>query len=416
MIKLLHFADTHIDMAGHSGRRDPETGLPLRVQDFLAALDTIIDTAIAEKVDVVLFAGDAYRDRTPAPTYQREWERRIVRLSQAGIPTVLLLGNHDISPAVGRAHTLQEFDTLNVANVHVIAKPRLLKPDNLNGVRLQVAAIPWVYRSGLVAREGIESTEANETIENRIGEIADEMIEQSDPDIPLVLLAHGSVAGASLGYERTIMLGADFILPGRIVRNPRFAYVALGHIHKAQDLNEGQHPPVVYSGSIERVDFGEAQDEKSFVIATIDDDNKATYERRPLNGRGFIDRHVKITSEEHFMEQALAALPSPKKVAGAMLRLTIEYPREWEAALDEATLRQHCQEAFEFHLVRRVLERTRGRLMEGATSASMDPLELLQTYWDSIQTPLEESQTLKSLAKEVIDSTMMDSEGSEGMA
>jgi len=177
--------------------------------------------------------------RTPAPTYQREWERRIVRLSQAGIPTVLLLGNHDISPAVGRAHTLQEFDTLNVANVHVIAKPRLLKPDNLNGVRLQVAAIPWVYRSGLVAREGIESTEANETIENRIGEIADEMIEQSDPDIPLVLLAHGSVAGASLGYERTIMLGADFILPGRIVRNPRFAYVALGHIHKAQDLNEG---------------------------------------------------------------------------------------------------------------------------------------------------------------------------------
>jgi len=63
-----------------------------------------------------------------------------------------------------------------------------------------------------------------------------------------------------------------------------------------------------------------------------------------------------------------------------------------------------------------VLERTRGRLMEGASSASMDPLELLQTYWDSIQTPLEESQTLKSLAKEVIDSTMMDSEGSEGIA
>jgi len=97
--------------------------------------------------------------RTPAPTYQREWERRIVRLSQAGIPTVLLLGNHDISPAVGRAHTLQEFDTLNVANVHVIAKPRLLKPDNLNGVRLQWLPSPgctapdWLHARGLSLRK-----------------------------------------------------------------------------------------------------------------------------------------------------------------------------------------------------------------------------------------------------------------------
>jgi len=106
MIKLLHFADAHIDMVSH-GRRDPQSGLPLRVLDFLKALDTIVDTAIAEKVDVVIFAGDAYRDRTPAPTYQREWGKRIMRLSQAGIPTVLLVGNHDLSPAVGRASALQ---------------------------------------------------------------------------------------------------------------------------------------------------------------------------------------------------------------------------------------------------------------------------------------------------------------------
>ncbi|HNS63036.1 MAG TPA: metallophosphoesterase, partial [Anaerolineaceae bacterium] len=64
MLRILHFADTHIDIANH-GRRDPETGLSLRVLDFLRALDTIVDTAIAEKVDLVLFAGDAYKDRTP---------------------------------------------------------------------------------------------------------------------------------------------------------------------------------------------------------------------------------------------------------------------------------------------------------------------------------------------------------------
>ncbi|MCX6039213.1 MAG: C39 family peptidase, partial [Chloroflexi bacterium] len=69
LMKLLHFADAHIDMANY-GRHDPETGLPLRVLDFLKSLDAIIEAAIAEKVDLVIFAGDAYRDRTPAPTFQ----------------------------------------------------------------------------------------------------------------------------------------------------------------------------------------------------------------------------------------------------------------------------------------------------------------------------------------------------------
>ena len=96
-MKLLHFADAHIDMANY-GRHDPETGLPMRVLDFLKSLDAIVDAAISEKVDMVIFAGDAYKDRSPAPTFQREWGRRIMRLSQAKIPTLLLIGNHDISP------------------------------------------------------------------------------------------------------------------------------------------------------------------------------------------------------------------------------------------------------------------------------------------------------------------------------
>ena len=95
-MKLLHFADAHIDMANY-GRRDPVTGLPLRVLDFLKSLDTIVDAAIDEKVDLVIFAGDAYKDRSPAPTFQREWGRRIMRLSQAKIPP--LLYPEKVSPA-----------------------------------------------------------------------------------------------------------------------------------------------------------------------------------------------------------------------------------------------------------------------------------------------------------------------------
>src|SRR5512140_261514 len=129
-MKVLHFADAHIDMANY-GRRDPETGLPLRVLDFLKSLDTIVDAAIDGKVDLVIFAGDAYRDRSPAPTFQREWGKRIMRLSKAGIRTLLLVGNHDLSPALGRANAIQEFDTLEIPNVTVLAKPQFLSAEDL---------------------------------------------------------------------------------------------------------------------------------------------------------------------------------------------------------------------------------------------------------------------------------------------
>ena len=94
--------------------------------DFLKSLDRIVDTAIDEKVDLVIFAGDAYKDRSPAPTFQREWGRRIIRLSNAGVPIDPLVGNHDLSPAAGRANAMQEYETLNVPNVKLISKPCFL--------------------------------------------------------------------------------------------------------------------------------------------------------------------------------------------------------------------------------------------------------------------------------------------------
>jgi len=168
MVKIIHFADAHIDIATH-GKRDPESGLPIRVLDFLKALDTIVDTAISEKADLVIFAGDAYKDRQPAPTFQREWGKRIIRLSNAGIPSVLLVGNHDLSPASGRAHTLQEFDTLQVPHVTVVNKPQLLRPSDLDGVPVQVIALPWIYRSAMMASADLSAanlTEVNEAIED----------------------------------------------------------------------------------------------------------------------------------------------------------------------------------------------------------------------------------------------------------
>lgn len=407
MMRILHFADAHIDIATN-GRHDPKTGLPVRTQDFLKALDTIVDTAIEEKVDLVLFAGDAYKDRTPVPTFQREWGRRIVRISQAGIPILLLVGNHDLSPAVGRAHAMQEFETIPVPHVHVISRPTFLGPEDLEGLPLQVIGIPWVSRSSLMASlemSGTDSGEVYAEIETRLSELINRWLEERyDPRLPVVLTAHASIQGAVFGAERAVMLGTDLVLPGSLVRDPRLNYVAMGHIHKAQDLNKGSQPPVIYPGSIERVNFGEVNDEKYFVIADVAAGRDTQVEWHKLSGRRFYDCWVQLKSDQDISERLLKALPSEAEMTDAIVRMVIEYPAEWEPLINEAELRRVAGQCFEFHLVRKPQREARLRLPGDQAISSLTPLDLLDVYWRSINTDGNETAELQKLAGEVIAS------------
>ncbi|MBG0785940.1 MAG: exonuclease SbcCD subunit D [Anaerolineaceae bacterium] len=407
MIKLLHFADAHIDMANY-GRHDPESGLPLRVMDFLKSLDEIIQTAIAEKVDLVIFAGDAYKDRSPAPTFQREWDQRIMRLSDAGIPTLLLTGNHDISPSTGRAHALQEFDSLSVPHIRVLSKPDFLKPDDLEGLPVQVLALPWVSRSGMMANLDLNNVDLNEIYDQlgeRLSELVSNWLKEADPNLPVILAAHASVEGAQYGNERMVMLGRDLVLPPALVKDDRLDYVALGHIHKPQNLNENAHPPVIYPGSIERVDFGEAKDEKFFIIAEVEKGHTDVHWRKLTHVRPFIDLSIELQSDQEINRLLQEKLLSKGTLDEAIVRMVIEYPRDWEPMIDETALRKAAENAFEFHLVKRPQIQARVRLPEGKAASSMGALELLDVYWDASEKDMDRSkkETLNLLAKTIMD-------------
>jgi exonuclease SbcD len=399
-MKILHFADAHIDMANY-GKHDPVSGLPFRVLDFLKSLDTIIDTAISEKVDLVVFAGDTYRDRSPAPTFQREWGKRIMRLSQAQIPTLLLIGNHDVSPSIGRAHALHEFKTLNVPYVRVMDMPEFIKSDQLWDLPLQVIAMPWITRSGLMAATGeTDSTQAFSRIEENIGELIDGWLEKTDSSLPLILVAHASIEGAKFGGERLVMLGNDLVLSGSLVKNKKFNYVAMGHIHKPQDVNEGFQPPVIYPGSIERVDFGEVKEDRFFIIAHVEAGKDTRVEWRKLDTRQFIDRWMTLQSNEDVNAQIQSALPKPQEMNDAIVRLIVEYPREWDNLIDEPALRKYTESAFEFHLVKRPQSVARVRIPEGQVVGSLSPLDLLAQYFAAAK--IKDADELQKLAQEII--------------
>ncbi len=402
-MRILHFADAHIDIANY-GRHDPQTGLPVRVLDFLKSLDVIVDTAIAERVDLVLFAGDAYKDRSPSPTFQREWGKRMLRLSKAGIPTLLLLGNHDVSPALGRAHAVQEFETLEIPAVRVVDRPQFLSPADL-GLPLQIIALPWVSRSGLIAALDLKTTDPSQVLpdlETRLNDLVYRWLEQADPSLPVILTAHALVEGARYGSERTVMLGSEWTLSGALVCDGRLDYVALGHIHKAQNLNENAHPPVVYSGSIERVDFGETEEKKFFVIAEVERGRTRLSWRELTHIRPFVDCRVTLTSAKDVTDAVQSALPPLDSLEGAIVRLTVEYPREWESLLDEAALRARLAHAFEFQLVKRPHMENRIRLPADRMVAELSPLELLEQFWRASHMDEGEIEALKILAGRIL--------------
>jgi len=151
MIRILHFADLHLGVENYS-RIDPATGLSTCFGDFQASLDEVVEFALENEVDLVLFCGDAYKSRDPSQTQQREFAKRIRRLATKGIPVFLLIGNHDLPNAIGRATAVEIFDTLAIENVIVANQPDVYPIKTKDGL-IQIAALPWLRRSTLLSRE-----------------------------------------------------------------------------------------------------------------------------------------------------------------------------------------------------------------------------------------------------------------------
>jgi exonuclease SbcD len=400
MIRLLHFADLHLGVENY-GRMDPQTGLFSRLTDFLRSLDQIVDYALEQEMDLVIFAGDAYKSRDPSPTYQREFAQRLRRLSVAGIPTVLVVGNHDTPSALGRANAVEIFATLEVENVVVAKWPATHRLETRNGP-IQVVTLPWVVRSTLLAREeykNLSLEEVNALIQEKIENIVAEEIEGLDPAVPTVLAAHGSVFGATYGSERSVMLGQEVILPRSMVTNPAFDYVALGHIHKHQVLCE--KPPVVYAGSIGRIDFGEEKEDKGFVVAEVEK-GRATYEFVKLAARPFVTVKVEAGGDDPTAE-VLAAIDE-HDITEAVVRVIIHIPPDKEPLLRENEIRRRLADAFHVAAVIRDVERkTRLRLGTDQNVEEMTPRQMLERYLQVKQTSPERAKVLLEYADRIIE-------------
>jgi len=358
-VKLLHTADIHLGIDTH-GRLDPATGLSTRLQDFQRSFDFMVERALAENVDAFLFAGDAYRTADPTPTHQRLFVECLRPLLEARIPVAMIVGNHDHPVSFGKASALDIFQFLE-GEVHVYTRPGLHTLQTKSGP-LQLIALPWPIRSGLLAREemrGKTPSEIRDLIEQRYGALAEEFAGQCDPALPTVLMGHFSVLGAELGgSERSSLIAHEPKLLASALAVPPVDYVALGHIHRHQDLNPGG-VPVVYASSIERVSFKEMDDDKGFVLVDIDQAKpaglRATYEFVPTPARRFVSLVADARGQADPTEAILAAI-SKANIADAVVRVRYVVGEEGAARVEVKRLREALAPAYAVAAVERTVE------------------------------------------------------------
>jgi exonuclease SbcD len=343
-IRVVHTADLHIGMENY-GRWNPATGLHDRLDDYMRSLDQVVEFAIAESADVFLVAGDIYKTKDPSPTHQREFARRVQRLAAAGVQVVLLVGNHDMPNRHGDANPLDIYASLALPGVTIFRRPDLVTLETRRGP-LQVAAVPHLPRSFLMAREEAmprSVAEAERRLESVLDEVLTSLAADVDPAIPAILTAHLSIDRATLGSERELMLGKGLTLPLETLANPVYDYVAMGHIHKHQIL--GESPACVYPGSLDRIDFGEADDDKGFCVVDVAR-GSTTVERVRIDVRAFKTIRADLTASEDPTAALLEAI-AKTEVEGAVVRLAYTIQAERSHEVHEAVVRQALTGAFD---------------------------------------------------------------------
>ena len=413
-MRILHFSDLHIGVENY-GRLDPDTGLSTRLGDFLGSLDEVVACAIEEKIDLVLLAGDAYKGRDPSQTHQREFAKRLSLLSNEGIPTFILVGNHDLPNAVSRATAVDIFRTLQVPKLYIGDSLQNYLVPTPNGP-LQILAVPWPRRGGILSRDesrGLTIDEIRQELENRITLAIQDRVSQLDPGIPAILTGHLTVNGATVGTERSMMLGQDHVLLASTLHQPQFEYVALGHIHKHQILRDDP-PMIVYSGSLQRVDFTEEADQKGFCLIDLDPQapqgqRLINFEFRNVNARKFITIDVEIATGDPNPTNTVINEINTKNIDGAIVRIRILIPSELETHLRESEIRMSLENAHYIAAINKESEDNRRTRIDYDVAEGLQPNQALRLYVHGKDYTDIRQQKLISYGDEIINAEPTDS-------
>ncbi|MFF0474618.1 exonuclease SbcCD subunit D [Streptomyces sp. NPDC004284] len=325
-MRLLHTSDWHL------GRSFHRVGL---LEAQAAFLDHLVATVHAHDVDAVLVAGDVYDRAVPPLPAVELFDTALHRLAEAGVPTVMISGNHDSARRLGVGAGLIER-----AGIHLRTDPDGIgTPVVLADAHGEVALYGLPYLEPALVRErlGAERTGHEAVLAAAMDRVRADLARRP-AGTRSVVLAHAFVAGgAPSDSERDITVGGVAAVPTGIFDG--VDYVALGHLHGSQTLT----PRVRYSGSPLAYSFSETDHRKTMWLIDLGEDGGITGDvrldcpvPRPLARiRGRLDDLLADPAlTPHERSWVEATLTDPVRPADPMARLTARFPHTLNLVFD----------------------------------------------------------------------------------
>ncbi len=260
-MRLLHTSDWHVGKLIRGASRADE---------HRAVLAEIATIARDEAADAVLVAGDLFETAAPGPVSEQIVYRALLDLA-AVAPVVVIGGNHDNPRRLAAVAPL-----LTLGRVHLLAQAA--RPDDggvvdldVDGTTLRLALLPFVSKRGIVRADELmrdAAFELNQTYDERMRAIIADLTAGFAADTVNVVCGHLFAAGGTMGGgERSAHTIMDYSV-GSLAFPVEAQYVALGHLHRAQDIPGSTR--IRYSGSPLQLDFGETSDTNSVSIVDIE--------------------------------------------------------------------------------------------------------------------------------------------------
>ncbi|MDD2777849.1 MAG: metallophosphoesterase [Methanocellales archaeon] len=353
-------------------RINPDTGLSERVLDIHNNFARTAQFAIDNKSKLFVVLGDLF-DRTHVSPIFREMIRRDVMepLKDAGIPVWILAGNHD-QPRGKKGTSTDDFR--GYPHVNVYRKPAV-ETLEINGKGVGCLIVPYMHPthiSELVLEKFGKETPVDQTFilgQELLKQWLQKRVEELDVDFKL-LFAHYHVEGAKLrdtSYPE--VLPGEFSFRKDMI--PDVDLAVFGHVHLHQTMHI-RGTEVLYCGAVERIDWGEMEDEKGFIVISPFDEIEWRFEKLPT--RDMLKIKVEA-NRENPMQKILDAIPD---VTGKLVRLEIKIDEGLRSKVVDAEIADKLKDAFHYEV--RWNEREEEKL--GFVSFTMDPFKLLKDFID----------------------------------
>lgn len=384
-----------IHLGSYSGQISPG-GLNSRFVDFVKTFDEMIDYTVANACDFCIISGDIFKHKDPQPIEISLFTAGLKKLMDVKIPVYIVLGNHDLFLTKKLKNSISFLEELKLPNVHISSEPELIYFKTKADEEICIQTMPYQHKDLLDMKTNMEVVEY-------MTKKIDEQYSQKKKGVPCIFAGHFSISDCTVGTEqKTVNRFNEPIISKDVFKDKKYVYVAMGHLHRHQVVME--NPPVVYAGSINRIDFNEWKEDKGFIYGKFD--GKFEYKFVKVNAKKFIDLEYNMENSDNPQEQILKDLQEREgELKDAVVRIAVNLSEVNKHsyspnAISEFISSHGCdlQGTTSPHIVKN------DRIVEIEYNEYMDSVEVMKKYCESNE-KIQDKKLFMLLAEEIIKET-----------